>query len=134
MVNYLLFSNINRYSHLSPNQYGFTKGKSTTNCIGVLCNQLLHNMNNNNLTGFLFLYHSKAFNCVNHQIIINKLSNTGIHEVNLFEDYPHDHEQCMKLPNATSSFMHIKCWVPQGSVIAKYLLCVKFCYENPWGP
>lgn len=50
IVNSMISSYLKTNELISKNQYGFVKNRSTTDCIGVLCHDLLHNINNNELT------------------------------------------------------------------------------------
>lgn len=68
-----------RNNHLLSNlQFGFTRGKSTTDCIMALCQELLTNINNDMYTCCVFLDYAKAFDSVNHSILVNKLKLYGI--------------------------------------------------------
>lgn len=78
----------------------FVKGKSTIDCIAVFLHEVLHNNNNNLLTGCFFLYYSKVFDCVNHFLLVTK---------SCFLDH-------------VSSFKPVTNGVPQGLVLGHTLL------------
>ena len=72
------------YKHLSENkilsdaQFGFRRGYSTSTCILNLIDNIYRNMDCGRLTRVLFLDLKKAFNTVNHEILLNKLHMHGV--------------------------------------------------------
>ena len=72
-----------------------------------------------NTTCAVFLDLSKAFNTVDHKILLRKLMYYGIRgkQNSFFESYLTNCKQCNKVNNYSSSFQTIKCGVPQGSVM-----------------
>ena len=74
---------------LSENQYGFRKGKSTQNATFDLTTDFYHNMNSNLVTGILFLDVRKAFDSLNHRILLQKLGKLGLNRImlNWFSSY-----------------------------------------------
>ena len=63
---------------ISPNQFGFRLKSSTVTSASQLSDQILHSMDNGGLTGAVFLDLAKAFDTVNHTILLQKLSNDGV--------------------------------------------------------
>lgn len=121
VVNELLMSYLTYNKILSPKQFGFVKGKSTIDCIAIFLHEVLHNINNNLFTGCLFLDYSKAFDCVNHKLLISKLKKYGILDFSWFENYLTDRQQGIWIKDPVSSFKSISTGVPQGPVLGPTL-------------
>ena len=57
---------------ISKHQYGFRKSHSTELAITDIQNELLQNLDENLITCTIFLDLAKAFDCVNHEILLKK--------------------------------------------------------------
>ena len=76
------------------------------------------------MTNFtVFLDIKKAFDTIDHNILLTKLSYYGIsdEDLQLFESYLCDHRQCCNINGHVSSFQTIKYGVPQGSILGPLL-------------
>ena len=76
-------------------------------------------MDKGNMNSVVFLDIRKAFDTVNHQILIEKLSCYGIKgdELWFFRSYLQDRTQCCSVSGHTSTLRRITCGVPQGSIL-----------------
>ena len=63
---------------LSSCQFGFRLGKSTTTALINFTDHILSNMDGGKVTGVIFLDLKKAFDTVNHEVLIRKLKNLGV--------------------------------------------------------
>lgn len=61
---------------ISPKQYGFRPGLTTSDCLIDLIEEITSSLDQ----GHLFLDLSKAFDTVNHQILLNKLKFYGLQQ------------------------------------------------------
>ena len=73
LYHYLDVNNI-----LSPNQYGFRKGLSTSVAIFNVLTKLYENWNDRNLTVCIFIDFSRAFDTIDHQILAEKFDLYGL--------------------------------------------------------
>ena len=123
----LVYSQLNKFltenSILSPCQSGFRKGHSTTTALLENTDSWLLNMDSGLLNGVLFLDLCKAFETVNHEILIKKLFTYGIQNKSLdwFKSYLQNRKQFCVVNNATSSLRNLNCGVPQGSNLGPLL-------------
>lgn len=62
----------------SEHQYGFRRGCSTNDAILQLTSEILESFNKNVFHASCFIDLSKAFDCVNHDILLNKIQKYGI--------------------------------------------------------
>jgi retron-type reverse transcriptase len=77
-----LYSRLTEYLYnnklLAENQYGFRKGLSTDDAIFKLIKEILDTLNNKMKTGSVFCDLQKAFDTVNHELLLDKLQYYGI--------------------------------------------------------
>ena len=66
----------------------------------------------------------KAFDTINHEILINKLKHYGIHGLarEWIKSYLGNRQQYVEYNGAYSSYNSIKCGVPQGSILGSLFL------------
>jgi hypothetical protein len=118
-----LISFIKKYNVLYRRQYGFQKGMSTEYALIDIQENILKSLENKEIPCCLFLDFAKAFDTVNHSILLQKLNHYGIRgtALSLIESYLTDREQCVQLNNTTSDFDYIRHGVPQGSILGPLL-------------
>jgi len=75
-----LYKHIHTNNILAKEQYGFRINSSTETASYDVINEILKAMNNRLSVGCIFCNLEKAFNCVSHEILVNKLQFCGIKE------------------------------------------------------
>jgi len=114
---------LNKHSVILPTQYGFRPNHSTIHAILDIITSTYDNFDENCYTALLLLDLKKAFDTVNHVIILAKLEHYGIHGVahDLFSSFLSNRYQLTSLDYAQSSDKKINCSIPQGSVLGPLL-------------
>ena len=97
---------------------GFRKQNSTELASLQLVDYLSFEMDSGKTPLNIYLDHSKAFDTLNHSILLDKLKLYGLTGVslNLFESYLHNRTQIVQYDSAISDCKNIVNGVPQGSI------------------
>ena len=121
-----MFSKKLLYFILHNNQFGFQKGKSTTHAVLNLTSQVQHGLKSNKNCSTIFLDLAKAFDTVNHSILLDKLERMGMRGITLnwFASYLSSRKQCVYVNGELSSPLEMKFGVPQGSVLGPLLFLI----------
>ena len=121
-----LINYVNKIGILSKHQFGFRKNHSTHFALIDLVNRIETVLDNNEFAIGVFLDLSKAFDTVNHTLLLQKLDHYGIRGIVLewFKNYITERYQCVKYNNEVSDKTEISCGVPQGSVLGPLLFLI----------
>ena len=116
-------SYIKQHDLLYPSQYSFRKGHSTQHAILDIINDIQANMNQQLLSFGVIIDLKKAFDTVNHEILLNKLNHYGFRGVinDWFSSYLNNRTQTTQVGQHISDKAIITCGVPQGSVLGPLL-------------
>ena len=107
-------------------QFGFRKGHSTQQAIITLVNKIISCLDNGDLVIGVFLDLKKAFDTVDHKILLKILYTYGVRDValKLLESYLSDRYQYVVYDNQKSETLSITCGVPQGSIQGPMLFII----------
>ena len=121
LFNYLTSNNL-----LYPSQYGFRANHSTEQASIELIDRILNLMENNDVPFSIFIDLSKAFDTLNHEILLRKLSFYGLDDVslNLFQSYLSNRKQFVSFDGTQSEYGCITTGVPQGSILGPLLFII----------
>ena len=108
---------------LYDKQCGFQKEHSTEHAILQLTNQIFQSFSQDKFTIGFFIDSSKAFDTVDHTILLKKLSFYGIRNNNLnwFRSYLSNRKQYISSQHGDTETRTILCGVPQGSILGPLL-------------
>ena len=121
-----LSSFLDKYSCLYPLQFGFRKGHSTAHAVMYLTELIRDCIDKGKFACGVFLDLQKAFDTVDHSILLTKMSHYGIRGKanSLFKSYLEDRSQYVTIDGRTSEKCSIKHGVPQGSVLGPLLFLI----------
>ena len=121
-----LLSHLLRCNIIDGLQFGFLPGRSTTDATFRLTQDIYMARNLSQISAIVFLDLKKAFDTVNHNILLGKLGKIGCNQncVNWFRDYLTGRYQTTRANNKISGSREITCGVPQGSVLGPLLFII----------
>ena len=111
---------------LPPQQSGFRRGYSTMSLLLKLLSDWMTAIDKGCYIGEVFLDLSKAFDTVNHRLLLDNLRDVRVNSRSLcwFQNYIEDRKWSVMLGNVMSSFKQITCGVPQGSILGPLLFSI----------
>ena len=121
-----LFNFLRQNKLLIPHQFGFRKDHSTDYAILHLYDKIVNSLSNKEHAIAIFMDLSKAFDTIDHHILLHKLNLYGIRGIALswFTDYLHNRQQYVSFKTQDSQTQNVTCGVPQGSILGPLLFII----------
>ena len=121
-----LIDHLETNDYLDPHQGGFRKNNSTINTTAKFTNDIFNAINTRDLTMATFVDMAKAFDTVNHKILLNRLELLGIsgNVLKLLRNYLTDRKQSTMANGITSRLDNVTCGIPQGSTVGPLMYII----------
>ena len=121
-----LVAYLEKVNVLCENQFGFRNNHSVIHTLILIADKIQKAINEGNYACGIFLDLSKAFDTVNHSILLKKLEAYGIRGIakEWFAQYLSNRKQFVSIAKKVSDLKSITCRVPQGSVLGPLLFLI----------
>ena len=123
---YRIYSFLCKYKQISTNQFGFRSNHSTEHAFINLMETIKKYLDNDETVCGVFIDLQKAFDTVNHEILLEKLNHYGIRskENNWFRSFLTNRKQYVSINGFFSQTKIVRCGVPQGSTLGPLLFLI----------
>ena len=121
-----LYSFLEANNCLYSQQYGFRNSHSTNHALIEITEKIRKSIDQEEFSCGIFLDFQKAFDTVNHKILVQKLRYYGVRgqELNWFKSYLSNRTQTVKIKNIQSESLTSSYGVPQGSILGPLLFLI----------
>ena len=111
---------------ITPNQFGFRPKLSTVTARAHFTDNILQSLDKGGLTGAVFSDLSKAFDTVDHVLLVEKLKTIGASSqvVKWFTSYFESRYQVTSVENCQSTQLKVPLGVPQGNILGPLLFLI----------
>jgi hypothetical protein len=116
----------NKHNLISNRQYGFRKNMGTKDALAQITNLLYNKLDKSEPIAITFLDLAKAFDTVDHQILLDKLHRYGIRgkAYNIIKNYLSNRQQKVRINNKYSKYRTVNTGIPQGTILGPLLFII----------
>lgn len=113
-------------NRISTNQHGFFNGRSTTTNLLEFTSTTIKSVEQGKQMDVVYTDFSKAFDLINHRIVMKKLENFGVHSslLSWIGSYLANRSMAVRIGNHCSRAFHPNSGVPQGSHLGPLLFLI----------
>ena len=117
---------------MNPKQHGFCSGRSCLSQLLEHHNKILEELEKSNNVDVKYLDFAKAFDKVDHGILLNELKRIGINgKIGVWiHNLLSNRQQCVAVNRTTSSEAQVRSGIPQGSVLGLLLVLINISDIN----
>ena len=121
-----LYNFLEKFNCIYENQFGFRSHHSTNHALISLTEDIRNAIDDNKFACGVFIDLQKAFDTVDHEILLKKLEHYGIRGIsnNWFRSYLTNRKQFVSINGFDSNEVIMKLGVPQGSVLGPLLFLI----------
>ena len=121
-----LYNFLTKHNVIYELQFGFRKKHSTTHALMKLTEDIRHSLDSGNFSCGVFIDLQKAFDTVDHNILLAKLEHYGVRGTTneWFKSYLSKRKQFVSINGFISENVEMNYGVPQGSVLGPLLFLI----------
>lgn len=129
----IMFTQLNKFvlnnSIIPVTQSGFRARHDTTTALLHVCDDIFRSLDSGNVTALVLLDYSKAFDTLDHNLLLTKLKYFGLHDsaLILLNNYLSNGKQRVRLAFTFSEYSDVNQGVPQGSILGPLLFPLYTC-------
>ena len=114
-----LYNVLEKKENIFSLQFGFRQKSTTIHALIHLTDKIRHEIDKGNYACGIFADFQKAFDTVDHHILLNKLEYYGVRGISnkWFASYLSNRKQFVSINGYKSNLVEVKCGVPQGSIL-----------------